>query len=158
MTSKAIRSTLLMCCGCLIGCGANPPAVETPPSIDEQVLAALDHYNPGYKLDADGHVMNINVDGRHVLPSALDELGKLKEVRGISLYAVPLTDDSLAKLHGCTKLRTLGLGGTPISDRALVHLEKLQDLQHVWLPKARVSTEGVAALKTALPSLSVHFQ
>ena len=143
---------------CVLGCAATPPAVEQAPSVDEQVLVALDHYNPIYKLNADGQVINLQLNGRNVPASALVEVGKLKEVRGISLYAAQVTDESLANLHGCTKLQTLGLGATPISDKGLVHLEKFQDLSHIWVPKARVSTEGVNALKNALPALNVHFQ
>ncbi|MCI0681614.1 MAG: hypothetical protein L0Y71_05890 [Gemmataceae bacterium] len=164
MTSprQHLRTWTAVVAGCLAaslaGCTADPPAADELPSIDEQVLIALDYYNPVYKLDADGRVTNIKLEGRHVLASALVELGKLNEVRAISLYGAQVTDDSLANLHGCTKLRNLGLGGTPISDKGLLHLEKLQDLQHIWVPKARVSTEAVNGLKNALPGLSVHFQ
>ena len=144
--------------GCILGCTATPPAAEPSPSVDEQVLVALDHYNPIYKLNADGQVINLHLNGRNVPASALVEVGKLKELRGVSLFAAQVTDDSLANLQGCTKLQNIGLGGTPISDKGLVHLEKLQDLNNVWLPKARISTEAVTTLKTALPALNVHFQ
>jgi len=160
MTSLRTHSTIVaaILVGSVLGCTSAPPAVEQTPSVDEQVLAALDHCNPIYKLNADGQVINLHLNGRNVPASALVEVGKLKELQGVSLYAAQLTDDSLANLQSCTKLRSIGLGATPISDKGLVHLEKLQDLSNIWVPKARVSTEGVNALKNALPGLNVHFQ
>lgn len=142
----------------LSGCRQTAPLADEPFSADEKVLQALDAFNPIYKVDANGRVTHLKLDGRHVLASALADVGKLTEIEELSLYAASLSDESLAHLHGLKKLARIGLGATPITDQGLAHLEKLPALRHIWLPKANVSDEGVAKLKAALPHLNVHFQ
>lgn len=142
----------------LAGCGEAPVAPEAAPFPDEKVLLALDPFDPIYKLDNDGRVTHLKLDGRHVPGSVLAEVGKLSELQQLSLYAASLTDDDVVHLEDLRNLRNLGLGATAITDRGLTHLEKLPELRNAWLPKANLSAEAVEKLKKAVPGLSVHFQ
>ena len=153
------RSFVLMLLGtCGLGCADAPPPAESPASPDEQVLQVLDPYNPLYKLDSDGRVVRLKLEGRHVLPGVLTEVGRLTELRSLSLYAASVNDESLAQLTGLEKLQNLGLGATAITDEGLVHLEKIAELRQVWLTKANLSTEAIEKLRAAVPGINVHFQ
>jgi hypothetical protein len=142
-----------------VGCtGAPPPA--PPPTIvpagpvgDDAVLLALDSYEPVYKVDANGRVTDLRLGGRHLPVSALAEIAKLKELRGLALFGTDISDDGLAYLKGLSKLRALELRGTPVTDRGLVHLENLASLQYVWLPKKTVTQEAADMLKNSLPEI-----
>jgi len=91
--------------------------------------------------------------------SALENVGKLTELRKLSLYAASLTDESLEKLKDLGDLEALGLGATAITDQGLVHLEKLLSLRSVWLPKtSKISEQRIEDLKRALPGLIVYRQ
>jgi hypothetical protein len=141
-------------CALTVGCSGDSSAPAFP---DEEVLRALDCYGPIYKVDANGRVVNLRLDGKLVTGAMLAEIGKLTELRQLSLYAAPLTDESLARLQNLPQLRSLGLGGTPITDKGLVHLEKLESLQWLWLPRA-VSPKAIEKLKSVRPGLNVYLQ
>jgi hypothetical protein len=149
-----------MWCALAVGCGSADTPVDSPIVLtpDEKVLLALDHYEPMYKVDADGRVTRLRMPRRHLPPEVFTEINKLTELVGLDLYGASVSDEGLARLTELRKLRNLGLGGTPISDKALVHIEKLQSLQYLWLPKNRVTKAGVEKLKTARPDLNVYLQ
>jgi len=150
-TAFLVVSAIL--CPVTFGCADN----AVPASPDEEVLRVLDCYDPIYKVDADGRVTHLPLNGRLVTDSMMAEIGKLTELRQLGLYAAPLTDESLAHLQNLQQLRSLGLGATPITDKGLEHLEKLQSLQWLWLPRT-VSPEAIEKLKSARPGLNVYPQ
>jgi hypothetical protein len=139
------------------GC-SEAPVPEEPASPDEAVLLALDSYNPIYKVNASGRVTHMKLDGQRVLAPVLVEVGKLTELRAVSLYAASITDDSLSNLQDLPYLNHLGLGATPITDRGLEHLEKIHTLRHLWVPRSSVSDRAVEKLKAAVPRLNVYWQ
>ena len=144
------------------GCSSNPttepsgPAVST--SSDEQVLLALDYYEPMYQLNGEGRVIKLRLTQRHLPVAVLAEVGKLTELQALDVYGATVTDDGLAQLKDLQKLRHFGLGGTAITDKGLAHLEKLQSLQWLWIPKHRTTDEGVDKLKQARPDLNIYPQ
>jgi hypothetical protein len=145
------------------GCGDNTPSptpVDAPVllTVDDKVLLALDYYEPTYKVDADGKVINLMLSGRHVTSAAMAEIGKLTDLHGLDLYGASVTDEGLAQLKDLQKLRSIGLGATPMTDKGLIHLEKLQALQWVWLPRKTVSKVGLEKLKEARPDMNVYPQ
>jgi hypothetical protein len=118
------RTLAVIVCAATLGCQhgsapSGPAARDLSP--DEQILLALDGYDPMYQIDENGHVTRLRLTWRH-LPG--------------------LTDEGLAQFKDLQKLRNIGLGGTPVADQGLVHLEKPQSLQWVWLPKKRSPRPG----------------
>ena len=58
------------------------------------------------------------------------------------------TDEQLAvKLKGLTKLTSLNLSNTKITDAGLAHLKGLTNLEKLWLYKTNVTDAGLAHLK-----------
>ena len=64
-----------------------------------------------------------------------------------------MTDAGLANLVGLPLGDWLGLGETCLTDDAVVHLVKLQNLQSLNITGTKISEEGVAKLRQALPNL-----
>jgi hypothetical protein len=145
-------------CLFLTGCGSTPDVTEGPLTPDEQVLAALEPYDPIYKLNSQGRVVKIKLEGKRIPAAVMDQVCQLTELQHLSMYAASITDDSLVRLHSLQSLQSLGLGATPISQVGIVHLEKLPSLRWVWLSKWLVVTQEVDQLKRALPDLTVFPQ
>jgi hypothetical protein len=125
---------------------------------DGPTVEALARYEPRYKLDNQGRVMELWLETQEVDDAALEPVSRLDELRGLSLYGSSVTDRGLAHLRGL-KLETLGLGATRVTDKGLDHVETLSRLRHIWLPQTRkITAERVEALKDALPGLGVHHQ
>jgi len=147
-------TALLVVCT-VAGCGTGPVLSAS----DKDAIEALERYRTKYQLDNEGHVIDLQLDGRRVEAGALDAVCKLSELRRLSLYAASLTDESLEKLAGLAQLESLGLGATPVTDGGLTHLEKLPSLHWLWLPKStKVTDQRVEDLKRRLPGLVVYRQ
>src|SRR5437773_2479748 len=88
-------------CILAIGCQdrSSPPApVVAAPNSDQQILQALDYYDPMYKVDAKGRVIRLRLVWRHLPDSVLAEIGKLTELKGMDLAGTTVTDQGLAQL------------------------------------------------------------
>jgi hypothetical protein len=144
---------LAIACALAAGCTGETNDTSFP---DENALRALDSYEVMYRLDANGRVNNLRLEGRHLPDAMMAEVGKLTELDEMSLAGASFSEDSLAHLYGLKYLRRLGLGGTPITDKALVHLEKLEGLTEVWLTTGQFSPAALEKLKSARPDLTVH--
>jgi hypothetical protein len=62
---------------------------------------------------------------------------------------------TVANLAGLKGLKRLSLANTGLSDAGLKHLEGLAALEHLDLSGTKVTADGVAALKQALPKCEV---
>ena len=150
---------IILCAATGCGSKAAPTGGEPAPaamSVDEKVLAALDHYEPMFKVNAEGRVIRLRLTWKNLPLEVLAEIGKLTELGMIDFAGATLTDDGLAQLKNLQKLRALGLGNTSITDDGLVHLEKLSSLQWVWMSKNSFTQEAVDALKAARPDMNIY--
>ena len=139
----------------LTGCGKGPQLSAD----DQAAIEALKPFNAVYKLDNNGRVIDLKLEGKRVRGDNLDDVRQLTELRKLSLFGASLTDDSLAKIKGLPRLQGLGLGGTPITDEAIAHVEKMPSLRWLWLSKkGKVTAERVEQLKKAVPGLTVYLQ
>jgi hypothetical protein len=161
-SGRGVLTTLgAVLCAVALGCRGSPPPsapAEREPTPDEQVLRALDCYNPMYQLDEDGHVIRLRLEWRHLPGPAMAEIGRLTELHALDLAFSTVNDDGLAQLKDLHKLRNMGLSGTLVTDQGLVYLEKLPSLQWVWLSKENVSEAAVEKLKAARPDMNVYLQ
>jgi hypothetical protein len=158
---RAGRTLGAVLCAAALGCqgGSGPPGPVAPTATpDQQVLRALDCYNPMYQIDEDGRVIRLNLAWRHLPVPVLAEIGKLTELQAIDLAHTTVTDDGLARLKDLHSLRSLGLSGTLVTDGGLAHLEKLESLQWVWLSKKTITEAAVERLRNARPDLHVYLQ
>jgi hypothetical protein len=155
-TARPLLAALLS--AVVAGCGASSSPVSPILMADEEVLRALDYYDPMYQVDADGRVIKLKLTGLDLPVTILADIGRLTELRCLDAAWSTVTDEGLAQLNNLQELRDLGLGGTLVSDEGLGHLEKLHSLQRVWLSKGTVTEEGVEKLRKARPDMSVYFQ
>ncbi len=148
-------AALLTLAPVVLGCGRGPQLSTE----DQAAIEALKPYSAVYKLDSNGRVIDLKLEGKRVPLQTLDDVRQLTELRQLSLYGAPLTDDCLAKIKGLPRLQGLGLGDTPITDQALTHLERMPSLRWLWLSKkGKVTAERVEQLKKAVPGLTVYLQ
>jgi len=80
-------------------------------------------------------------------------------VTAISLDDSTTSDDDLsdvaAGLERLPDVRGLGLANTRITDRGLMHLKHLSQLEYISLSGTQVTDAGVTDLKLALPLLTI---
>jgi hypothetical protein len=161
MASRAtLRHLALVACVLLAGCrgDTSPGAAGTPASPDEDVLDALEPYDPVYQLDANGRVVRLKLEGKRIPPSAVEVACRLSELRYLSLYGASIGDNDLENLQNLQNLRSLGLAGTAVTEKGLVHLAKLPALQWLWVGQQLVPSPGVDALQAANPGLTIYPQ
>ncbi len=154
---RGVSAVAVLLAGCLLsaGCGKAPKlAAEDKPAID-----ALQSYHGAHKLDNQGRVIELTLEGKHVDDLALDHVKALTALRRLSLYGASVTDDGIAKLHSLPRLEALGLADTQVTDNALLHLKKSPALAHLWVSKnGKITNKGLEALKRDLPGLVVYRQ
>jgi hypothetical protein len=138
-----------------LGCGGL--AVSSGP--DKEVIDSIQSLRPEYQLDNYGRVMTLKLERRHLDESVLTQIGRLENLRTLSLYGSVVADGSLVKLKGLKRLEGLGLGGTGISDDGLSHLKELNGLRWLWLPAGcKVSDIKALELQRQLPGLTIYRQ
>lgn len=93
--------------------------------------------------------VQLDISSGLLSPTAFVEIGHWKELTSLYLTQTPTTDVDLEPLKELP-LRSLGLGGTKISDAGLVHLEALNKLEYLVLQNTAVSAPGIARLQQIL--------
>lgn len=88
-------------------------------------------------------------------PAALEQLhslGRLANLKYLSLNGPAIRDQDLKLLAGCRSLETLDLGESAVTDAGLVHLLRQQKLVRIDLQSTEISDAGLMHLRT-LPHL-----
>jgi WD40 repeat protein len=104
-----------------------------------------------------------NLAGLHLgkCPQIGDEglktIGKLSKLRTLEIHDTGVTNEGLANLAGLSRLHALGLANTNITDEGLRHLDSLQNLTVLWLNDVDVSDAAVERLRQKLPKLKQVF-
>jgi internalin A len=118
----------------------------------------------GSKVTADGvgHLSEIEklesltLCGNAIGVGGFAHLGKLTRLRYLNLESTHCTDHDVALLIPLANLTDLDLGYNPgVTDSGLRHLIGLRKLAGLRLYETKVTDDGVAELKKALPRLSV---
>ena len=76
-------------------------------------------------------------------------------IRTLNLFGTRVTDAGLVHLAGMTRLQSLNLMFTDVTDAGLVHLEGLTSLNQLLLQGTQVTDAGVAKLQQALPHCKI---
>ena len=81
-----------------------------------------------------------------------------KKIRDLRLESTRVTDDGLRYVALLPKLERLVLDGANISDRGLVHLHRLRNIESIEiLDNTRVTPEAVSMLTEALPGCKINY-
>jgi hypothetical protein len=86
----------------------------------------------------------VYLDDWDVTDAGLKELARLKNLRGLSLFAL-----------GCARSMRNGLTTSAVTDAGLKELARLKSLQWLDLNDAQVTAAGVAALQKELPACKI---
>jgi hypothetical protein len=76
-------------------------------------------------------------------------------LRKLELVNTPIGNQTAGAIATLTNLVDLHLSATRIDDRGLARLTSLSQLENIALPRTRVTAEGIAAFKRALPRCKV---
>jgi hypothetical protein len=76
-------------------------------------------------------------------------------IRTLDLFGTRVTDAGLVYLAGMTRLQSLNLMFTDVTDAGLVHLEGLTSLNQLLLQDTQATDAGVAKLQQALPNCKI---
>jgi hypothetical protein len=108
-------------------------------------------------VDYFGHVTA--VVSHHMSAATSDavtaQVGRLTRVQSLNLHDSSISDSGLMHLKVLTNLTVLLLYRTQVSDAGLVHLKGLTNLSYLQLDGTQVTDAGVKELKRALPSLRI---
>ena len=79
----------------------------------------------------------------------------LPQLKSLNVGGCPLSNDALACLEGNTQLTELTLTYTNVTDAGLIHLTTLSGLQTLAFGATKVTDDGVKKLQEALPSCKI---
>jgi hypothetical protein len=85
-----------------------------------------------------------------------EHLGHLKTVETLGLEHTQVTDACVPHLQSMTALKYLYLTDTQVSDAAVEGLANLKGLKKLYVRETKFTKEGVARLKTLLPTCRVY--
>ena len=108
-----------------------------------QRVASVDLSQPLWEAD------DVSIDD-----STIELISSLRELE--ELFLTGITDDDLKHVGRLHNLRILVIRDNPISDRGLDHLHSLRTLEQINIIKTKVTDDGVAKLRKALPNCLVH--
>jgi len=87
-------------------------------------------------------------------------LRELKQLETLKLDFTEreLTDKGIKQLKGLTKLKTLNLSFSALTDDGLRHLSQLKNLENSIVEGTNVTAKGVADLHCAIPKVMITHQ
>jgi hypothetical protein len=102
------------------------------------------------------HLKNLDLNGTQVGDEHAEEVGRFTQLRKLNLRHTRISDRALKHLEQLVNLEELDVGGvTQITDEGLSHLCKMTWLKHLNVRAKRVTTDGTARLRQALPECEV---
>jgi hypothetical protein len=97
--------------------------------------------------DAAGNVTELLLNDMRLTPDERAGLGALPELRRVVLYRTNAGDDDLKHLVKCTRLESLNLTSTDVTDDAVTALLGFKNLKYLCLGDVKVSPDAVKVLK-----------
>jgi Leucine-rich repeat (LRR) protein len=98
----------------------------------------------------------LSLGSEEVTEAGLKELAGLQELRRLNLNGTKVTDAGVKHLAGLSRLQVLSLAHSEVTDGCLKDLRKLTELRELYLDTTAVSKAGVAELQKALPKCSIY--
>jgi hypothetical protein len=98
-------------------------------------------------MEVTDQVVRVNLGDRQVADDDLKLLTSLANLQDLGLSGTPITDKGLVHVGGLTQLRTLSLGQTNIGDEGLSYLRDLTNLENLNLHGTKITNEGLVHLR-----------
>jgi len=105
-------------------------------SVDADLLETLDQFP---------EIERLSIDGAQVQPQEVAWLGKLPQLRSLSLAQSNVTDTCVSQLSPA--LTSLNLSGTFITDKSLPHLAAMKDLVRLEIANTQITLDGLRVLE-----------
>ncbi len=103
------------------------------------------------------NLQELRLEGTEITDAAMPAIAKISGLRSLSLDNTKITGAGVEKLRGLTALERLGIVGTAADDRAVPTLSGMTSLKLLYVSRSRLSPEGMAAIRKALPKVSVDW-
>src|SRR5262249_46579968 len=116
----------------------------------DKAVAAIESLGGTAEVDAsspDRPVLKVNLEGKEVTDSQLEPLKGLSRLQTLSLARTGMSDAGLAILEYLPSLQRLDLAGTRVSDAGLKHLRKLTQLRDLDLGLTDTTSAGLSYLE-----------
>ncbi len=102
------------------------------------------------------NIVQLDVSGLPISQIEMDFIGSCTNLEWLELDGTPITDTEMNALTELSKLGTLKIHSTAITDASVPVLNKMKGLREIYLWNTQISSEGIKALKTSNPVLSVE--
>lgn len=97
----------------------------------------------------------LKLGNQPVIDAMLATLAQCKSITRLDINHTKITDKGFVHLQQLPNLQTLNLAGTAVTANGLVQLKSNKQLQTVYVYQSSVDKKTVAALKTALPKVTI---
>lgn len=146
---------------CLAGCEVSEAGLQTipvSPSMQWLDLSRLPIGNAAVQrlVPAPERLEQLNLEATKIDSALGTWLRKAANLNEVDLSWTSAGDEVIESLGGATKITTLWMTGTQISDQSVVPILKMPDLKSVDVQRTRVSVAGVEQLKTSSSQLDVN--
>jgi len=180
LPSFTIKSLLILS-GCVAVVLGSIRAAMQPYVEEEAIISALeahlsldakDHVGvqPGFTFDDElpDNLRNLLGEGyfrraiQLQLPFAglhdadINAIARLGHLRTLSVGGNPVTDSGIAALSRLKRLRTVNIEFTEVSDVGLLALAECPTLEHVSVGGSRISPDGIRVFKALRPNVSIE--
>ncbi len=101
--------------------------------------------------DRFGHVVAVHLPGRRADNALMAHIGRLTRLEELTLLEFQGSEDDLANLAGLIRLKVLMIFGGGVTNKGLLHLSELRQMESLWLPGSQITTlepiRGMTQLK-----------
>lgn len=103
----------------------------------------------------DKQIVDLRAEDMAVSDSLLTALGRLSNLRRLSLNNSEFDEQGLQPLFRLPELRYFNLVGTSVSDATLLKLNEMKNIRKVYLYNTRVTRKGIDSVQDRLPTLEI---
>lgn len=122
-----------------------------------QAMKAVHVAGGSARLDADGNVVELRLDGTRIRDQDLALFHAFPMLTSIDMPRTNVTDAGVAHLGKVTSLRSIRLYDTKVGDDGIAHLHGLKNLRMIILKRTHVTHIGADKLQAALPDCLVSY-
>lgn len=118
----------------------------------QRLIAELGELGAKLVFDENGLVTFVQMSGPKFSDEELMRLNEFPDIRGLSLNRTKITDTGLAAFQGLSKLETLTVIYTPITDESIDDLKSVENASRLFLCGTEITPDGARRLQDAMAS------
>ncbi len=103
-----------------------------------------------------GDLSSLHLEESGVNDQNMQQLGKLRSLKGLNLKDTQITDEGLRELTGLTNLIWINLENCAVTDAGLKHFSKLSKLEYLEIEGTQITPAGEKWIKEILPNLEIN--